>query len=155
VVSLGLSLQFRPGCQPGDWPLTRPRLRRLVWASLPADCSQAQITIVVMGRAEAHRLNLEFRKKDYPTNILTFPYSPPPDLQADLVFCMPVIRAEAKSQGKPLDHHLAHLIVHGVLHAAGLDHDHESEAQAMEATETAILRRFRISDPYSENNHRI
>lgn len=150
MAALSLSLVFGQGCSSKDWPLSRPRLQRLVLASLPADCASATITIVVVGKAEGRRLNREFRNKDYATNILTFPYAGAPDVAADLVICLPVARAEARTQRSSLDHHLAHLVVHGTLHACGMDHQDDIEAQQMEALETAVLRRFRIADPYSE-----
>jgi probable rRNA maturation factor len=110
---------------------------------------QAEITVVVMGTAKARRLNRDYRGQDHATNILTFPYTPAPMLSADLLLCMPVIKAEARQQGKRLDHHAAHLIVHGVLHASGMDHQRKSDAEAMEWLETAILGRFRIPNPYA------
>lgn len=131
-----------------DWPLTRPRIRRLVLASLPGDCRTADLTVRLVGRREGQSLNNAYRNKNYATNILTFSYEAPPDLRADLVLCLPVIRQEARQQKKSFDHHCAHLLVHGVLHACGLDHEESRAAEAMEALETAILRRFRIADPY-------
>lgn len=152
MATLALSLVLGQGCKPGDWPLSRPRLKRLILASLPADCTAATLTIAVVGQAEGRRLNREFRSKDYATNILTFPYAGTPDVQADLVICLPVAKAEARTQRRPLDHHLAHLVVHGTLHACGMDHEDDAEAEQMEALETAVLRRFRIADPYSERS---
>jgi probable rRNA maturation factor len=103
-----------------------------------------------VGRQEGQSLNREFRGKDYPTNVLTFPYCGLPAISADLVLCEPVIAAEARRDQKPLDHHLAHLVVHGVLHAAGFDHEKHEDALQMEALEAAILKRFRIPDPYQK-----
>ncbi len=145
-----LSLVFGQGCSAPDWPLSRPRLKRLILASLPADCATATLSIAVVGKAEGRRLNREFRNKDYATNILTFPYAGTPQVQADLVICLPVAKAEARAQRRPLDHHLAHLVVHGTLHACGMDHEDNAEAEQMEALEAAVLHRFRITDPYSE-----
>ena len=78
----------------------------------------------------------------------TFSLEPLPRLAADLVICLPVVITEARQQGKPLDHHLAHLIVHGALHACGMDHQDDEGATAMEMRERLILKRFRIPDPY-------
>lgn len=142
-------MQHGHGCRSSDWPLSQQRLRRLVLASLPADCQSALITLVVVGNAESQRLNRQFRNKDKPTNILTFAYAHTPQVQSDLVLCMPVARREAREAKKPLDHHLAHLVVHGVLHACGMDHDSNAAADQMEALEAGILRRFRIPNPYS------
>jgi probable rRNA maturation factor len=102
----------------------------------------------LVGQAEGRQLNREFRAKDYATNILTFDYSGPPDLAADLVICLPVVQKEARAQRKTLEAHLLHLVVHGILHACGLDHESDDEADAMEALEARILARFRIADPY-------
>lgn len=132
----------------GQWPLSRPRIRRLLLSSLDAQVARASFTLRLVGKKEGQDLNREFRGMDHATNVLTFPYEAPPDLSADLVFCLPVIAKEAKAQGKSLEHHLMHLIVHGCLHACGLDHEEDDEAEEMEALEAQILQRFRISNPY-------
>jgi probable rRNA maturation factor len=133
---------------PDSLPLSRPRIRRLLLASLDATCQSAEITVATVGRAQGRQLNRDHRGQDHATNILTFALEPLPHLQADLVLCMPVLIAEARQQGKPLVHHLAHLLVHGALHACGLDHQTDDEAEDMEALERRILMRFRIPDPY-------
>jgi probable rRNA maturation factor len=148
ATTLSLDLQWADDIDQDDWPLSRPRIRRLILASLPSACRSAEITIRVVGRKEGKSLNTAYRGKAYATNILTFPYDAPPQIRADFVLCLPVILAEAKQQRKSLDHHCAHLLVHGTLHACGLDHEESSAADAMEALETAILRRFRIPNPY-------
>ena len=148
AVTVTLDLQWGADLDQDHWPLSRPRIRRLIQASLPSACRSAEITIRIVGRKEGKSLNTTYRGKSYATNILTFPYDAPPQLRADLVLCLPVILAEAKQQKKAPDHHCAHLLVHGVLHACGLDHEESSAAEAMEALETAILRRFRIDNPY-------
>lgn len=123
-------------------------MRRLIAASLPSNCLTAQINLLVAGSRQARQLNLQYRNKDYATNILTFAYEGLPQIKADLVICSAVATKEARDQGRPLDHHLAHLLVHGVLHACGLDHESNADAEAMEALEIGILRRFRIPNPY-------
>ncbi len=142
MTRLALSLQGEP------WPISRPRIRRLVLASLDATTESAELTLRLVNHREGLALNREFRGQDHATNVLTFAYSAPPAVEADLVFCLPVIQREARQQKKSLEHHLMHLIVHGCLHACGLDHEEESEAEAMEALEGQILKRFRISNPY-------
>jgi probable rRNA maturation factor len=122
--------------------VSRARLRRWVLAALQRD---AKITLRFVGSREARALNRQYRGRDYATNVLTFDYEPG---VADIVICVPVLEREARAQRKPLDHHLAHLVVHGVLHAQGFEHEDEFEAQAMEELETALLRRFRVADPY-------
>ncbi len=149
---LALSVQSGPGT--GDCPVTRPRLRRWVLAALQDD---ARITLRFVGRREGRALNQAHRGRDYATNVLTFGYpepplppnAPKPPREADIVICLPVVRSEARAQRKPVDHHLAHLVIHGVLHAQGFDHEDEIAAQAMESLEAALLSRFRIPDPYA------
>ena len=130
-------------------PLTRARLRRLALAVLSAD---AAITLRFVDRAEGRALNSAYRSRDYATNVLTFTYDPipgrPERLSADVVICVPVARAEARGRGIRAEDHLAHLWIHGLLHAQGYDHEHDDEAQRMAAVETRALRRFGIADPY-------
>ena len=164
-----LALSVQTGAGITDAPVSRPRLRRWVLAALQGD---ARITLRFVGTREGRALNREHRGRDYPTNVLTFAYDPPqappalttsapaparkgsaptasPPADADIVICMPVVRAEARAQGKTLDQHLAHLVIHGVLHAQGFDHEDADEAAAMEALETSLLRRLRVPDPYA------
>jgi probable rRNA maturation factor len=105
-------------------------------------------TLRVVGPAESRRLNLTYRGKDRPTNVLTFTYGRTP-LSGDIVLCHSVILREAAEQGKPLAAHYAHLVVHGMLHLRGLDHEDDEQAARMEAGEIRILRRFGIGNPYT------
>jgi len=149
-----LALAIQTGPRVPAIGVSRARLRRWVLAALQSD---ARITLRFVGAAEGRALNRAYRGKDYATNVLTFSYpadetgTTMPATAADIVICVPVVTREARAQRKPWDHHLAHLVIHGVLHAQGLEHDDEIEAQAMEALETALLRRFRIADPYGES----
>lgn|SRR5690554_5569223 len=143
--SLWLDMQRGPGVR--AMPVTRARLRRLALAALERDAS---LTVRFVGEAEGRELNRRYRGRDRATNVLTFPYDSPQRLEADIVICVPVVRAEARAQRKRFDDHLAHLVVHGVLHAQGHDHGDDDEARRMEAIEVAILRRFRIPDPYRD-----
>lgn len=140
-----LSLSVQTGDSAGVWPVDRSQLRRWVKAALQAD---AQLTLRLVGRREGRALNLTWRGKDYATNVLTFAYGGEP-VQADIVLCLPVLKSEARAQNKSLRAHLAHLVVHGVLHAQGYDHETDAEARRMEALETRLLARFRIADPYA------
>jgi len=110
----------------------------------------AEITLRVVNQAEGRNLNSAFRGKDYATNVLTFVYHEPgsPFLQGDLILCAQVVAREAREQGKPIEHHYAHLTVHGVLHLAGLDHVRPRDAEKMEALEVAILQRLKVPNPY-------
>ena len=104
------------------------------------------------GRAESQRLNLGFRGRDKPTNVLSFPASPEERVLdgalGDLVICAPVVAQEAREQGKSLTSHWAHMVVHGTLHLLGHDHERARQARAMEALEVEILRGFGFHDPY-------
>ncbi|HUN93703.1 MAG TPA: rRNA maturation RNase YbeY [Burkholderiaceae bacterium] len=123
----------------------RSTLRR--W-SLAALDRPAQITLRFVGEAEGRRMNREFRRADHATNVLTFDYEREPLVLADIVLCVPVVRREAREQGKSVRAHLAHLVIHGVLHALGHDHVDARDARRMEALETALLARLRIANPY-------
>jgi len=110
------------------------------------------LTVRFVNRAEGQALNSQFRTKAYATNVLTFMYGiNQGELAADIVLCMPVVTREARDQGKAVKAHLAHLVVHGCLHAAGLDHMTQQGAKVMEAREVAILKNLGFSDPYVIN----
>lgn len=142
---LSLQIQFDDTVDPADLPASRPQLRRWVQAALEAD---AELVLRFVGREESRQLNHQYRGKDRPTNVLTFDYAHEPVVQADIVICLPVLQDEAHAQNKPLRNHLAHLAIHGVLHAHGMDHLTDEEAAEMESREIALLHRFRIDDPY-------
>ena len=125
--------------------LARRKVARWIRAALAAP---AEITVRIVGEAEARALNREFRGKDYATNVLTFDYQRAPVVVADLVLCAPVVAAEARAQRIALASHYAHLLVHGTLHAQGHDHEGAAAAQAMEARETALLAMLGHADPY-------
>jgi len=107
------------------------------------------ITLRFVNAAEGKKLNLAFRQKDYATNVLTFPYElSKNELIADIIFCLPVLQKEAKEQDKLLKAHLAHLIVHGCLHAQGFDHETAKDAQKMETLEIQTLQKMGFANPY-------
>jgi probable rRNA maturation factor len=118
----------------------------------------AIITLRYADAPEARRLNRAYRQRDYATNVLTFVYpapptsrgAPRPPLMGDIVICPSVVAREAREQGKTLLAHHAHLVIHGVLHLQGHDHEHEREAVRMERREQAILAAFGYPDPYVE-----
>ena len=99
----------------------------------------------IVGQAEGRRLNRQFRNKPRATNVLSFPYGN----SGDVILCHPVIRREARAQGKSVAAHYAHLVVHGVLHLRGYDHEKKRDAARMEAREIRILRRIGIRNPYA------
>jgi probable rRNA maturation factor len=143
--SLNLSVQFASDAS--DLP-HRAQIRRWVAAALERDVA---ITVRIVDADEARALNQDYRKKGYVPNVLTFEYGEiaPGVLGGDVVICAPVVAREARAQGKPLNDHYAHMTVHGVLHLQGYDHLDPGGAGIMEAREIAILRRFRIPNPYS------
>ena len=128
----------------------RTLIRRWVQAALLAP---AEFTIRFVDAEEGQTLNRDYRGKDYATNVLTFAYTEDEDAevtQADIILCTDVLEQEAAQQHKPLVDHAAHLIVHGVLHAQGYDHEEDEEAQEMETLETEILHTLGFADPYAE-----
>lgn len=128
---------------------TRPLLRRWVQAALLAP---AELTIRFVDSAEGRALNHDYRGKDYATNVLTFAYSEDEaedTVRADLILCTDVLYEEAQAQNKTVVAHVAHLVVHGVLHAQGYDHEEDAEAEEMEALETAVMARLGFADPYA------
>jgi probable rRNA maturation factor len=126
--------------------LARHRVARWVRAALE---TPAQITVRIVGEVEGRELNKAYRRKDYATNVLTFDYERAPVVTADLVLCAPVVAREAKEQGKSLEAHYAHLLVHGALHAQGYDHERVRDAKVMEARERAVLAALGYDDPYA------
>jgi len=107
----------------------------------------ATVTLRYVAETEGRRLNREFRGKDYATNVLTFAYATKP-LEGDIVICAPVVAREAKAQGKSIAAHHAHLLVHGLLHLQGMDHERDADASRMEKRERAILATLGFDDPY-------
>ena len=113
----------------------------------------AECTIRVVGREEGQELNHSFRQKGNPTNVLSFAYDdndPDSSIEylGDIVLCYPVIKMESDEQGKLLEHHFSHLIVHGVLHLCGYEHEKTAEAEEMEQLEIKILAKLNINNPY-------
>jgi len=151
---LQLSLQFGDLADAARHRAALPRhkVRRWIRHALSED---AEITVRIVNAEEGQRLNQEFRKKDYATNVLTFDYAQAteesPWVIADLVLCAPVVAQEAKAQGKTLQAHYAHLLVHGALHAQGWDHEtSEADADEMEDYEIAILKEMGFRNPYGK-----
>ncbi len=126
--------------------LPRHKVTRWIRHALQTD---GEITVRIVDAEEGRALNRDYRHKDYATNVLTFDYAQAPQVMADLVLCAPVVAKEALENGKTLQAHYAHLLVHGVLHAQGWDHEtSEQEALAMEAQETRTLTDLGFADPY-------
>jgi probable rRNA maturation factor len=129
--------------------LTEANVIKWIQHALAVD---AEMAVRIVGVEEGQALNLQYRKKDYATNVLTFNYQYEPTVQADLVICGPVIEREAQEQNKSLEEHYAHMVVHGTLHAQGWDHEtSEEDADEMEAYETEIMEELGYADPYAQD----
>jgi probable rRNA maturation factor len=124
------------------------------WAeqALDPEHSEAEVTLRVVDLEEGRELNQEWRKKNYATNVLSFPIGEPieqaPNLLGDIVICAPIVEKEAKEQGKSSEAHWAHLIIHGILHLQGYDHESDEEAKIMESKEINILEIIGYTNPY-------
>ena len=123
------------------------------WARAALD-REASVTLRFVGKREGRALNARYRGNAYPTNVLAFVYDDRPRIDGDVVLCAPVLREEARAQRKPLADHCAHLVVHGILHLQGYDHDTARAARSMEARESAILAALGIPDPHARGRAR-
>ena len=129
--------------------------QRWVDAALTQQLDEGEVCIRIVCAEESQTLNHEYRGKDKPTNVLSFPFEVPEGipltLLGDLVICAEIVAREAQEQNKPLMHHWAHMVVHGCLHLIGFDHIKDDEAQAMENLERKILATLDIPDPYIDD----
>ena len=147
-LKLDLALQFGrfPNAPAHRALLRKPLVEKWIESALK---HPAEIAARIVGEDEAQALNLQYRGKDYATNVLTFDYARDPWVSADLVLCGPVVEREAREQGKSLEEHYAHLLVHGTLHAQGYDHEaDERDALEMEALEILLLGALGFKNPY-------
>ncbi|MEW8028605.1 MAG: rRNA maturation RNase YbeY [Candidatus Thiodiazotropha sp.] len=129
--------------------------RQWVEAALPQDHDSVEMVIRLVDEEESRQLNRDFRGQDKATNVLSFPFEAPVEvplpLLGDLVICVQVVAREALEQGKDLHAHWAHMVVHGVLHLLGYDHQSDTEAEQMERLERDILLSLHFSDPYKDD----
>lgn len=130
-------------------------IEQWISAALASDAlSEAEVSVYIVDEAESQTLNAQYRGKDKPTNVLSFPADIPEavgiPLLGDLVVCAPVVAREAKEQGKSLDAHWAHMLVHGTLHLLGYDHIEDDEAETMESLETELITRMNFPAPYAD-----
>ncbi|UJF18812.1 rRNA maturation RNase YbeY [Vibrio sp. SS-MA-C1-2] len=136
---------------------SEPALVTWVEAAVGKAVPDAELTIRIVDSEESQQLNSEYRGKDKPTNVLSFPFELPDgvelDLLGDLVICKSVVEQEAKEQNKPLQAHWAHMVVHGSLHLLGYDHIDDEEAEEMESLETEIMQQLGFTDPYHEEKN--
>lgn len=142
---LTLSVQY--GVAANNLP-SRFLLKKWARAALEND---AKIAVRVVGQSEGRKLNRSYRHKDYATNVLTFVFRAAPPYEGDLALCAPVISREAREQGKNVAAHYAHLVVHGVLHLQGYDHEKKTDAQVMEKRESQIVTQLGYADPYGSD----
>lgn len=156
-----LRIRLQLSIQSDGWPAAG-ELRKLAAAAVNAARTvlnlapgETELSILFTDDAAIRKLNAEWRGKDKPTNVLSFPAfppdkdGPPPPMLGDIALAEETVRREALDEGKPFESHLSHLLVHGLLHLLGYDHETEAEAQEMEALERQILARLAISDPYA------
>ena len=126
------------------------------WCLLALENTIADINIRLVSPHESQQLNNTYRHKDKPTNVLSFPFEPPAgiedDLLGDLVICPSIVAQEAQVQKKLIEHHWAHMIVHGILHLRGFDHISDDDAQQMEQKEIQLLAQINIPNPYGDTH---
>lgn len=153
-----LQVSVQRALQADERPLAPTRAAIVRWARAAQQRPDIEVSFRLVGEDEGRELNHAFRQRDYATNVLTFVYDDIPPLPAeagtlplmgDIALCVPVVVREAETQGKALEAHFAHLVVHGMLHLQGHDHEEPAQAEAMEALETVILARLGYPDPYA------
>lgn len=135
-------------------------IERWIKSALQSDeLNQAEVSVYIVDEAESQELNAQYRGKDKPTNVLSFPADIPDEvgvpLLGDLVICAPVVEREAHEQSKTLEAHWAHMLVHGTLHLLGYDHVDDDEAEVMEALETRLITQLNFPAPYTETTENI
>ena len=147
AITLDLQLAF----DAPDLP-TETQFQQWLDATVLPFQAEAEVTIRIVGNAESQQLNFDYRGKDKPTNVLSFPFQCPPGIElpllGDLVICAPVVAQEAQQQNKTLNAHWAHMVVHGCLHLLGFDHINDDDAEQMEAEEVTILQQLGFTNPY-------
>jgi probable rRNA maturation factor len=126
------------------------------WAKSALQQTQGELTVRIVDRPESQILNRNDRGKDKPTNVLSFPFEAPEHLPShylgDLVICAPIVIAEAREQGKSMISHWAHMVIHGILHLQGYDHQTDVQAGEMEQLEQQIMGNLGYPAPYATNN---
>jgi probable rRNA maturation factor len=153
-VPAGVAVSVRAAAGSASRPSGR-QLARWAQAALGrrAGAAQAQISVLLVGPSRSRRLNAHYRHRDRPTNVLSFPATGEArrhgGLLGDLVICPRVLAEEARAQGKSLASHWAHLVVHGVLHLVGFDHQRDADARRMQRREIRVLRQLGFANPYS------
>jgi probable rRNA maturation factor len=132
--------------------------QRWVDGVIPSFQQEAELTIRLVDEAESHELNMTYRGKDRPTNVLSFPFECPPEIDdfpllGDLVICRQVVEKEATEQKKTTEEHWVHMVVHGCLHLLGYDHIDDAEAEEMEALEVELMAAMNYANPYQDDEY--
>ena len=153
---MSVTLDLQLACaSPDDLP-SEAQLQGWLEGTILGFQQEAEVTVRIVDEEESRELNHTYRGKDKPTNVLSFPFEAPPGLElpllGDLVICRQVVEAEAVEQGKTLDAHWAHMVVHGSLHLLGYDHIEDEEAEEMEQLERDIMQELGFADPYLDDD---
>lgn len=145
-------IDLQIACEQESGLPTAEQIEQWATAAVQPQSDEVEMTVRIVDEAESHELNLNYRGKDRPTNVLSFPFECPDEVQlpllGDLVICRQVVEREAQEQEKPLMAHWAHMVVHGSLHLLGYDHIEDDEAEEMESLETQIMTELGFADPY-------
>ena len=146
IIDLQIACEQEPGLP------TAEQIEQWATAAVQPQSDEVEMTVRIVDEAESHELNLNYRGKDRPTNVLSFPFECPDEVElpllGDLVICRQVVEREAQEQDKPVMAHWAHMVVHGSLHLLGYDHIEDDEAEEMESLETQIMTGLGFADPY-------
>ena len=145
-------IDLQIACEQESCLPTAEQIEQWATAAVQPQSDEVEMTVRIVDEAESHALNLNYRGKDRPTNVLSFPFECPDEVElpllGDLVICRQVVEREAQEQDKPLMAHWAHMVVHGSLHLLGYDHIEDDEAEEMESLETQIMTELGFADPY-------
>ena len=145
-------IDLQIACEQDSGLPTAEQIEQWATAAVQPQSDEVEMTVRIVDEAESHELNLNYRGKDRPTNVLSFPFECPDEVElpllGDLVICRQVVEREAQEQEKPLMAHWAHMVVHGSLHLLGYDHIEDDEAEEMESLETQIMTGLGFADPY-------
>ena len=145
-------IDLQIACEQESGLPTAEQIEQWATAAVQPQSDEVEMTVRIVDEAESHALNLNYRGKDRPTNVLSFPFECPDEVElpllGDLVICRQVVEREAQEQDKPVMAHWAHMVVHGSLHLLGYDHIEDDEAEEMESLETQIMIGLGFADPY-------